>query len=212
MARSDYEYVKKWRKRNPGARKAEYQRRKHNHPEKIIEYKRKAREKYRREHPLKPENAKVAVFYKGPFVSRQEAIKLNVKKYFTGRACKFGHVDQWAVSGGCIQCRRMRLSKKEKGKSQEFIDLGSVRPKPSVCDICGRKGTRIILDHCHGTGNFRGWLCDKCNFSLGLADDDPKILRKMAKYLERYGKAEGKNKECFTGQLFCWAAPQLPDK
>lgn len=36
-----------------------------------------------------------------------------------------------------------------------------------VCDICGRtkeqEGKHISLDHCHITGNFRGWLCTACN-------------------------------------------------
>lgn len=56
------------------------------------------------------------------------------------------------------------------------------RPKPSDCEVCGSFGT-IVLDHCHLTGKFRGWLCANCNFALGLARDSPETLRKLADYL-----------------------------
>lgn len=63
------------------------------------------------------------------------------------------------------------------------------RPKPEVCDVCGGKGNyqgkeRICFDHCHQTGEFRGWLCDTCNLLLGKARDNPELLRKLADYLE----------------------------
>lgn len=63
------------------------------------------------------------------------------------------------------------------------------RPRPFVCDICEQPNSRrsdvIAFDHCHKHGHFRGWLCDRCNISLGAAKDDPDLLRKMAEYLEK---------------------------
>lgn len=62
------------------------------------------------------------------------------------------------------------------------------RPRPMVCDICkgtGKRGGVIAFDHCHAHGHFRGWLCDRCNTTLGAAEDRPDLLRKMAEYLER---------------------------
>jgi hypothetical protein len=44
---------------------------------------------------------------------------------------------------------------------------------------------KIVLDHCHDTGGFRGWLCDPCNVVLGMVKDRPEILRDLADYLER---------------------------
>jgi hypothetical protein len=52
------------------------------------------------------------------------------------------------------------------------------------CGLCSRVG-KICLDHNHSTGKFRGWLCDRCNRTLGLANDDPALLRKMADYIEK---------------------------
>lgn len=48
------------------------------------------------------------------------------------------------------------------------------RPEPTTCEICGGPpGRRALnLDHCHKTKKFRGWLCGKCNTTLGKAGDD----------------------------------------
>lgn len=51
----------------------------------------------------------------------------------------------------------------------------------------GRSGPRyssMHIDHDHGTGCFRGFLCARCNIMLGHAEDKPSTLRKAANYLE----------------------------
>jgi Recombination endonuclease VII len=67
--------------------------------------------------------------------------------------------------------------------------------EPVRCEACGgdfnrqdhqiRMTGKGVFDHDHGTGQFRGWLCGSCNASLGLAGDNPAILRALADYLER---------------------------
>ena len=39
------------------------------------------------------------------------------------------------------------------------------------------------LDHNHGTGQFRGFLCDSCNTGLGKFKDDPDLLERAISYL-----------------------------
>ena len=39
------------------------------------------------------------------------------------------------------------------------------------------------LDHNHGTGEFRGFLCDSCNTGLGKFKDDPELLNRAINYL-----------------------------
>jgi len=56
------------------------------------------------------------------------------------------------------------------------------REMPESCEICSIQG-KIVFDHDHVTGKFRGWICERCNFSLGHAKDNPETLEKMAKYL-----------------------------
>lgn len=59
------------------------------------------------------------------------------------------------------------------------------RPQPDCCEICGKSDRRLVWDHCHQRGIFRGWICDRCNMLLGCAEDDPNYLRKLIAYLER---------------------------
>lgn len=78
-------------------------------------------------------------------------------------------------------------------------------PVDHRCDICGKsedelpvsfggmgqgnKGKRKRttpwrLDHCHETGEFRGFLCHSCNTALGGFRDDPEILLNAIAYLQ----------------------------
>ena len=57
------------------------------------------------------------------------------------------------------------------------------RKKPDNCELCGLTG-RICFDHDHETGQFRGWICSKCNAVLGLAGDSANLLMKMVIYIK----------------------------
>lgn len=58
------------------------------------------------------------------------------------------------------------------------------RPCPERCECCGRAPTAkaLSLDHCHTTGAFRGWLCDKCNTALGLIGDTAESALRLVAY------------------------------
>ncbi len=70
--------------------------------------------------------------------------------------------------------------------------LNSAYPKPENCQVCGILGIELkkglSLDHDHKTGLFRGWICMSCNIALGMARDNPHILRSLADYLENCPK------------------------
>ena len=60
------------------------------------------------------------------------------------------------------------------------------------CAICGfadrTDSTKFpMVDHCHKSGVVRGLLCARCNFAVGLFDDDPGRARKAADYLALFG-------------------------
>lgn len=55
-------------------------------------------------------------------------------------------------------------------------------PRPEFCEICSLK-KRLCLDHDHGDGKFRGWLCASCNRGLGLLGDSEFRLANALRYL-----------------------------
>jgi len=70
----------------------------------------------------------------------------------------------------------------------------------NMCKICrisliGLSTKQIATDHCHkrdaeGKKVVRGILCQKCNTAIGMMQDNPKILRAAAKYLEDFEKSQ----------------------
>jgi hypothetical protein len=80
--------------------------------------------------------------------------------------------------------QRIRYERWRAKKEGDLAQLAG-RSRPESCEICqGDKGG-IVFDHCHARGMFRGWICDRCNKLLGLACDNPELLRALAEYLER---------------------------
>ena len=89
------------------------------------------------------------------------------------------------------------------GKSAEDI--------PDAYVNRGPKPTRVIakfcLDHDHVTGEFRGWLCAKCNSALGLMQDSPTILRKAIEYLETTRQPAKDCPVCISAITKCMFCP-----
>jgi hypothetical protein len=64
----------------------------------------------------------------------------------------------------------------------------ATRPAPAECENCNKtfkSGHDRHLDHCHKTGKFRGWLCNRCNRGLGFFDDCIEGLEQAIRYLKR---------------------------
>lgn len=51
-----------------------------------------------------------------------------------------------------------------------------------TCPIC-LKDKRLVLDHCHESNKFRGWICQTCNVAIGLLANDPAIFLRAIDYL-----------------------------
>jgi len=80
-------------------------------------------------------------------------------------------------------CRTCRSKKKTIKRSQS---KHWKRPQTFECPVCKHvyDGSYARLDHCHDTGNVRGWLCDNCNTGFGKFREDIGILRNAVRYLE----------------------------
>jgi hypothetical protein len=104
-----------------------------------------------------------------------------------------------------------RRIKAFKERQERKITEVAGRPRASKCEICLEKG-KTVFDHCHNSGMFRGWICDRCNKTLGMVKDSPKLLKKLARYLEANDvKVNDEGAECLTRQRFCGTASFLPD-
>lgn len=63
-------------------------------------------------------------------------------------------------------------------KREEIAD----RPRSDMCESCGEIG-KVVYDHNHDTGEFRGWLCQGCNKALGFLRDNPAYIRALEGYV-----------------------------
>lgn len=104
-------------------------------------------------------------------------------------------VDAWAArsttkDGLAFQCKTC-VSAKDRadhlartyGMSVDQLE-DMLAAQHGVCAIC-QTAPAIDVDHDHRTGQIRGLLCFRCNAALGQLADDPLVLRRAARYLER---------------------------
>lgn len=93
----------------------------------------------------------------------------------------------------CSSCGKVRVTRKLSSFRCGVASYqGDVRRKygglaarrPDCCEVCG-SANRVVYDHSHTTGHFRGWLCNACNVALGLVGDDPARLIALAEYLNK---------------------------
>jgi len=60
-----------------------------------------------------------------------------------------------------------------------------------VCAICKlpetfKQNFDLSVDHNHDTGQVRGLLCNRCNVSLGLMQENINFLENMIEYIKKY--------------------------
>lgn len=70
--------------------------------------------------------------------------------------------------GNCLQCgKNQNIGKNNAIKKAKDNGILTKAPKGTTCEICGRSGV-IVFDHDHKTEEFRGFICDPCNRSIGI--------------------------------------------
>tara|TARA_A100001391_G_scaffold161170_2_gene119990 strand:- start:232 stop:669 length:438 start_codon:yes stop_codon:yes gene_type:complete len=91
----------------------------------------------------------------------------------------------------CKKCMR------DIARSREEIRKvhGMPHEESYICPIClgnskevgdSQNRTAWVLDHCHISNKFRGWLCHKCNRALGNFNDNVDIIKRAIIYLENH--------------------------
>lgn len=88
------------------------------------------------------------------------------------------------VNTNCKTCSKIR-GKERATLRKKFSNITQPEYGTS-CELCGKPVYRNWqLDHCHITGNFRGWICKPCNTGLGSLGDTKEAIKRAAEYLER---------------------------
>ena len=86
-----------------------------------------------------------------------------------------------------IECGRKNTCKICSGKLSKLrnkLRSENPPPNPGFCPICNTYTEKWILDHCHISDNFRGYICNNCNLGIGRFYDDIEILKKAMIYLQ----------------------------
>ena len=133
-----------------------------NNPEKVLEQARR----YRKKHPETNKKAK--------------------EKYRENNLDMIRERDRIAQATSRIinpEAQKIRYERWRTKKEAELWDIAG-RPRADQCELC-LEMVMTVFDHCHTNGHFRGWICDRCNKTLGLVYDDIDLLNAMINYLEK---------------------------
>jgi hypothetical protein len=121
---------------------------------------------------------------------------------------RISNVDSLTKTGDCSNCGRVRvrlyrdkkrctlaineykkrtrpIPKYRWGGSEKYLRNKLRPPLGTPCAICTGRMSVLCWDHDHDTGEFRGWICSKCNTMLGFAKDNVKTLNNAIKYLQK---------------------------
>ena len=87
--------------------------------------------------------------------------------------------------GDCIECnKKLSKGKQLAVKIAKQNGIQSKAPEGTCCEICG-KTDNIVFDHHHSKEEFRGWLCNGCNRSIGMLGEDIKAAIDVVNYLNK---------------------------
>lgn len=113
----------------------------------------------------------------------KEKLQAYLKKYRAEKKDKLtAQIREWKKAHPKSHAEHKK--RQSEGRRQRMIAKAG-RPQPDACEICSKATDTLCFDHCHQTEEFRGWLCQQCNTALGMVQDSPEILRRLAAYLER---------------------------
>jgi hypothetical protein len=106
------------------------------------------------------------------------------KRIYVAESFEHGTWGRYRAGCKCEAC--YRLDKKSQYRKKYGIELEEfealVKAQDGKCFICDTE-SRLMPDHCHVSGKFRGALCNNCNTGLGKFKDNVEVLQRAINYL-----------------------------
>lgn len=114
------------------------------------------------------------------------------------RANRLAQLKQWKADNRERVRITSRAYKKAYKKANKFRQYGldqnaydaMAKNQNGKCAICNSAETyskrELAIDHCHKSNRVRGLLCTRCNWMLGIASDDVRLLANAIAYLNRW--------------------------
>jgi hypothetical protein len=112
--------------------------------------------------------------------SNADKVRANSRRYYEKNSDKISLRRDRALE------RAYRL-RRLYGVSPAEVDI-MLRAQSNKCCVCKKEFSSKKppnIDHCHGTKNIRGILCNQCNQALGLLNDSQDALRAANEYLNQ---------------------------
>lgn len=91
----------------------------------------------------------------------------------------------WSENKGTVdQVKAAARTRRWLAKTKGHVECVDFPPPPadSHCSICSRT-KKLVLDHDHTTGKFRGYICRDCNMGIGKLGDNLDSLMRAVNYL-----------------------------
>lgn len=113
------------------------------------------------------------------------------KEYQANGMCKNCYCKHYRTTHPDKRKNRRDFTNKRFGIQGEEYDRRreEQRAAGDLCGLCKRplaENPKVNLDHDHLTGKLREFLHPRCNMAIGLLEDDPKLCRLAAEYLEKH--------------------------
>lgn len=81
-------------------------------------------------------------------ISQRETLSAGQKLFFTGVACKRGHLSpRYAMGGQCVECNRDRCWQKQSGESPHSHGFGKDIEEPTMWENDGGARREPVIDH-----------------------------------------------------------------
>lgn len=129
------------------------------------------------------------------------------------KACTKSRRSRWfRTDAGKASSRNTKLKARFGITAEEYDRL--LEQQDGKCAICGSStsylGHRLAVDHDHQTQVVRGLLCKACNVGIGNLQDNPKLCRLAADYLEAIScRPCASSAQPFSGSYCCRTPSRL---